>query len=284
MSFADEYRAVVDGGPWPGIERAFNHTGGVVPVSERARWTQRMLRSFAEDYTANPQACLVVAYTNKRVDDFNRLIRPVVLGPEADMAAYLEGETLLANDSILEEPPAEGGEPDILLTNGSLTQVVKAEAGSNRDVQGHWVTVETATGDRRVFVARQLADVKARLAQLAKDAREGRIDWEQFYTAKASFADLRPPFACTAHKAQGRTVDVLYADSVCRSRQFFPLKDQPEELARALYVVCTRPRQWLCTTGQPPRAERVDPRQKPVGLFDWANSPRQIRGPGQCRY
>lgn len=72
-------------------------------------------------------------------------------------------------------------------------------------------------------------------------------NWPAFYELQERLADVRPRDACTVHKSQGSTYRTVFIDlediGTCRI---------PSQVARMLYVACSRPTHRICFIGRLP--------------------------------
>nr|DAX06398.1 MAG TPA: ATP dependent DNA helicase [Caudoviricetes sp.] len=161
----------------------------------------------------------ILAYTNKRTQEFNSYIRE-----QKGLPPHLiVGDTVISNNSI------EVGSSRTKIEKEYRVTQVSSSVNTDDKVGIQFRTV-VLNGNLHVWVAENYS-------QLAGSIREAaRIkDWETYFYLKNNFADLRIAYAGTAHKSQGSTYHTVYIDlsdlRVCRD---------PQELARLLYVATSR--------------------------------------------
>lgn len=182
----------------------------------------------------------ILAYTNKRVTEFNDFIRGVRgLGHE-----YVTGECLINNNAI-----QLGGRNGRMLSVEEEVEIV-SQSG---------VTIKEFIDDGAELEIRR-CDLTTRLGETFKDVPlpvdrdhfhslikyfQGRKNWNRYFYLKNTYPDLRPRDANTAYKAQGSTYDTVFIDlgniSAC---------NVPNQVARMLYVAVSRPRLRIFLYGE----------------------------------
>jgi ATP-dependent exoDNAse (exonuclease V) alpha subunit len=81
----------------------------------------------------------------------------------------------------------------------------------------------------------------------ADRAKAGLQDWKPYYDLKDNFADFRPRDACTVHKSQGSTKDLVLVDLNNIGSCNFTVMT-----ARMLYVAISRARHRVILYGNLP--------------------------------
>lgn len=257
IALATAFRQVLDGAAYPVIRPR----GEAIQRVDRAAFGGLIRERFKSvEYGRDPNHCRLVAWTNARVKLLNAYVRGLLLGPDAQRYAYLPGETLVANETIT-------ANDEILLANETAVTVTKAQPGNyatDMELPGYWLEVTTAEGkDHRLFVPDDLSASRRYLAILSRQAqtlkklagqseegdRQSRTAWRQYFEAKESFADLRPPHAVTVHKSQGST----YQHVLVQVEDIAQAAHHPGHLlARLLYVALTRAAQTATFYGALP--------------------------------
>ena len=167
----------------------------------------------------------VLAWTNKRVIEYNHYIRDRALGdPNFQVGDYAVcNKFVIANKKSLK------------------TDQLVCITGIGHDTERHGVLGNFMTLDYQVelFFPKSLAAKKAAI----KEARAT----EQFAAANEmenQWIDLRAAYACTVNKAQGSTFDRAFIDlddiACCNSG---------DQIARLLYVAVSRAREQIFLTG-----------------------------------
>lgn len=150
--------------------------------------------------------CRVIAWTNDTVRAHNLAVRKC-LGADVTKPFDL-GDTVVVNDAV------ESGHTIILGTGEEvIIKSMKQEQHPVFDFKGWEVTLEKYDMSAPLIVLDE-CDRAAYLKQLDK-IREKCLNsgqWQPFYGLKNYYADLRPPYAITAHKSQGSTFENVFVD------------------------------------------------------------------------
>jgi ATP-dependent exoDNAse (exonuclease V) alpha subunit len=216
-----------------------------------------MLAAFrSAAFRADAGAYRVLAYTNARVQRFNRLIREAVLGKT--VSPFVVGERVINrtplgaldhHDDLQVEVPVNS-ELRVLEIAEDVS-VLKLGGPSYRYGRGHpvetvriraWRIVLGLVGDELVIECHIAPRPGIRETMLARCIERRRfLDRLRIATA---FPDLRNAYATTVHSAQGMTIGnaaFVDVDDIARPRH------RDDELLRLqlLYVAATRPREAL---------------------------------------
>ena len=177
----------------------------------------------------------VLAYSNNQVNALNSFIRGLRGLPDD----FQVGDKLISNSALqlstgnisVEEPVT------IVRIDDEITTVMKGRG----DLQVRYMDLETAFN---TFCDVPVPIDKTHFDQLIKYFVKQK-DWISYFDLKNKHPDLRPRDACTVHKSQGSTYDIVFIDldnlSTCT---------QPKLAARLLYVAVTRARQRIVMYGQ----------------------------------
>lgn len=198
-----------------------NHSGGgsqIVAYRRRDEWLGAFLETMNQPIAMDdPDFCRALAFTNKAVEELNRLVHERRYGIGA--AQYMAGMTCLTVDAV---PDPIGGKP---LFNSTIElQVDAAEAElftAPFDEQwmepwSTWVlTVRACDGskscDIRVIDSsdeRRWMESQRHFAGLAKeqsDDQARKAYWSIYFKRKDQFGRIQPASALTIHKSQGST-------------------------------------------------------------------------------
>jgi hypothetical protein len=220
---------------------------------------ESMLAAFrSEAFRADAGTYRVLAYTNARVQRFNRLIREAVVGKT--VAPFVVGERVINRTPL--GTLDEAGELQIAVPINSELRVLEiAEdtcvlelGGPSRIGRGHpvesvrikaWRVVLGLVDDGLVIECHATHRPGARAAMLERCVERRRyLDRRRIAT---TFPDLRNAYATTVHSAQGMTIGhaaFVDVDDIVRPRH------RGDELVRLqlLYVAATRPREALVLT------------------------------------
>jgi exodeoxyribonuclease-5 len=214
--------------------------GVAVTTSEEA-----LLRSAAETFrSADPaersDIGRVLAYTNDRVDRYNREIRERVEGEEAP--EFVEGEWLVVDETYYrDEAP--------VVVNAEMIQVVEAERTRDElakprpwEIWKLTVEGEDGTSTIPVLAEESRAEYHEEIEKQKTIAKEvgHPSEWRKFYELKEQYASVSYGFASTVHKAQGATFETVFADlrDIRKSRD-------PGLRQALMYVAATRPSKRL---------------------------------------
>ena len=178
----------------------------------------------------------MLAYTNKRVIEFNDYIRQKRQLPDS----FQPGE-LLVNNTVIKLGRGRSlsveSEVEIRLNRGPSQ--VEIERDTMLDVELLDFTSHIGENFANVPVPTDRNHFNA-LVSYYKRAK----NWERYYYLKQNFPDLRPRDAATVHKSQGSTYDSVFVDlgniSTCH---------QADQAARMLYVAFSRARSHVYVYG-----------------------------------
>jgi len=172
----------------------------------------------------------VLAYTNKRVIQYNDYIRGLRKLP----TSFQVGELLVNNTAFHHKTG--------MLTVEAEVEVLKNRGPSKMPIDmRHQIELDVERLDLRTSLGATFTDVplatnRAHLDQLMKYYAKNK-EWSYYFNLKNNIADLRPRDAATVHKAQGSTYDTVFVDlsniSTCNVQN---------QVARMLYVAFSRAR------------------------------------------
>lgn len=179
----------------------------------------------------------IIAWRNKTVDAYNKLIRQ----------HFGFGEEYCTGDRLLLASPIEEGGQIIAHTDEEFVVTEIDEGTYTVDDIKIPVYNINVTGDQTLSLRVPINTVKldmllARKSHAARRATGGQRTrlWKEFWNVKAQFHDVRYGYAMTAHRAQGTTLKAVYIDQ----HDILANSNQPEAF-RCLYVGVTRPTDYL---------------------------------------
>jgi len=222
---AGQYREAVKTGIFPKLAA----NGKEIIHADGAGFKQLIEDEFLRPNRADNSG-RILAWTNARVIEYNDHVRSIRgLPPQISV-----GEHMVTNQPIMKAD-------QILVQTDTIVEITEVYHGVTRnDVPG--TLVRTSHSDHRVFVPKDKTQVAAKLRQLAQ-AKE----WGDYFEIKNEWADLRPTFSSTVHKAQGATVGTVFVDLSDIGRN-----NDAEEVARLLYVAISRAAKQVVLYGQLP--------------------------------
>lgn len=179
----------------------------------------------------------ILAYTNNRVIGFNDHIRELRNLPPS----FTVGELLVNNNALHMKRGMLSIEKEVeIVALSDQTQVIEIEPDVGLEVCE--ATIKTAIGE--VYSEIQLPVDRDHFLALIKHYQRKK-DWTRYFFLKNKIPDFRPQDASTFYKAQGSTYDTVIIDlgnlSSCNN---------PNQVARQLYVGVSRPRQRIMFYGK----------------------------------
>lgn len=178
----------------------------------------------------------ILAYTNKRVIQFNDHIRSLRNLPDE----ITVGENLINSNALHLKNCMVSVEKE--LTVVSIDSEISKFTARDAEVEYRLATLRGKNNEMYFDVklpvdTQHFLDVLKYLGNVK--------DWAALYSLKDYYADLRPRDASTVHKAQGSTFNTTFIDlgniSTCT---------KPNEAARMLYVACSRSRSRIVFYGE----------------------------------
>lgn len=213
---------------------------------ERNKIRQLLKEYFtSEQFQKDSDYVKVLAWRNKTVDDFNRLIRGFIYGENADKITI--GEKLIADKPIINDM----GEVIVNTNEDLVVENISIDTKTIYNVPLKFYKTRT-TGDdgiiKDIDIIHESSEAifNRMLVQLADKAKElpkgtKRTNaWKNFYETKEMFAEVKYNYAITSHKSQGSTYNnafVIATDINANPRE--------DEKRRILYTACTRPKERL---------------------------------------
>ncbi len=183
--------------------------GSLVEIS-KADLKDTLVKLFtSEEFKEDNSSVKVIAYTNRRVDQLNELIKNELFGKDSE--EYAPGMRLIARDAIVT------GDKIILNTAEELTintAVKIKENGYNAWViestneSGELVTFKTLANDSK---DRFKKDVDT-LFKTEGSKPKGERDYFSVISYKNQYGNVRPAYAITAHNSQGKTIKLGVVD------------------------------------------------------------------------
>lgn len=226
--------------------------------------------AFSPYWLLAPDRARILAFTNRRVAQYNRLIRGWLYGDTA--TPLVPDERVVCRRPVIRWRPSASGrwQAQTIFSTLEETTVVRIERGTepfnfpalpaeSRENNGQWQALdawEIAIPVWRVWLAHEAfgavmtlmpvdpAHVKQVDARLIGEARLNRRRWGYRYAFLERLADLRPPYAMTVHCSQGATFGRVFIDFddlnrakgsvLFRQRLFYTALTRPAEAALLL--------------------------------------------------
>lgn len=256
-AMADDIRRNLGRRGEPFFETQYNEDGSEgLFVLTQASWNDNIIKAFeSEKYLQDPDYCRVLAYTNKRVNTINTMVRAAIRGKEAPR--FVKGERLIATDhySIANQ---FGGSTTVLNTSSEM-EVSGVSAGMDGRWKV-WFLDVTLFDDGRSWLipvlhgecAQEFERTQKELKQKAQNGDKQL--WRQWHENRSRFAYVDYAYAITTHKAQGSTFTNVFVDvtNVLSNKRKnlvqMPGEDKKRwvyERNQLLYVAMTRPAKRL---------------------------------------
>lgn len=177
----------------------------------------------------DPNNMRVLAWTNKRVIKYNTYIRELRGLP----AALQVGERVFTNKPIISGSLYLPADSSVLITKTGKKHTNQA------GILGRYVEINNACS---LFLPNFHEAEGIYLKKLAKVK-----NWKEYFKVKESWADIRPSYACTVHKAQGSSYDEVFIDLPDIGKCHIG-----SDVARMLYVAISRSRYKVTLYGALP--------------------------------
>lgn len=182
----------------------------------------------ATQFAEQTNEAMIMAYTNKRVVEYNNHIRELRGLP----TWFTQGEQLINNSALRIGKYAISVEDEIFIAELD-EQIEMIDIDSEVQLAVRYGLCETAYGDQ---IRMPIPVDMEHYGDLLKWFKKVK-NWNRFYHLKNSYPDLRQRDARTVYKAQGSSTGVAYIDvgnlSTCTN---------PAQAARQLYVGVSRAR------------------------------------------
>lgn len=196
----------------------------------------QMEAALRQDFANQTREARVLAYTNKRVVDYNNYIR----GLRGISGGFQVGELLVCNNTVElgDDMLSVEEEVEVMMVSAPKNIVIDKESGAEMEVV--YMDLQSSYGyHSSVPVPTDRDHWENLIKWFAKQK-----NWSKYFLLKKAYADLRPRDASTVHKAQGGTYERVYIDltdiSMCRD---------PAVTARLLYVAFSRARSHVILYG-----------------------------------
>jgi len=190
-------------------------TGEGIYTMGAEEWIGYVKENFNSDEARSvPNAFRCLAYTNKRVNSLNKMIRHMVIGETE--TPFIIGERVLTRKPIEDSCSFDRLHTD---SEAEVIDIVECSHPLFESTSNQFkVWAMTLKGDDMTIVECFLLhqdskrDYNTHLNTLGKMAREGSRPWKNFWDFKGAFADLQSVYAMTVHRSQGSTYNNVFVD------------------------------------------------------------------------
>lgn len=191
---------------------------GIVVTNKKDRFENWIVKSCLDDRNFNN---IVTAYTNEKVDQYNKLIHDVKYNKDEYFSI---GETVIVQNPIKRSAmlKTNKGHKAIIYTIGKEIKVAKIsyhtkefKVGDELELFNYAIITDAETDniircllDNSSF--NKWWDVKAKA--IKKPGFDFSYNWQKLYEIRDYFAQVKLSYAVTAHKSQGSTYDNVFID------------------------------------------------------------------------
>ena len=225
ISLATQYRELLDtpSETWPEI---VPDNKSIFQYHDKDSYFEAITDAYRA--SQEPDEVRIIAWSNARVNNYNKWVRNTIFNRHGQFAP---GDLVTTNKPLIIEKR-------ILAPTDHRLRISDVTAGTdhvgNITADGWWIEFSNFPGTNMtpptVFQPMNWADIARYQKELAKNK-----EWCPFFYIKDNWADLRPIYANTVHKAQGSTYRKVFIDveDIGRNTRW-------RDLVRMLYVAITR--------------------------------------------
>jgi hypothetical protein len=218
IALANEYRDLLDNPSetWPKLPEG-DET--IIRYDDPTSYKNAIRERYSVPH--KPDDFRIVAWSNKRVNQYNNFIHKDVLGYHEP---YAIGDQVTTNKPLFIHGTIAAPTDFRMEVTGAIQGTDEIEG---HELKGWWVYLDHRS---RVFQPNSWEEAK-KLSKLFATAK----NWPAYFAVKERWADLRPIHASTVHKAQGSTYREVFIDLEDMGRN-----TRWRDLVRVLYVAVTR--------------------------------------------
>jgi hypothetical protein len=208
-----------------------------------AQWTASVKENFSSDeYHSDPNSFRCLAYTNRRVNSLNRMIRNMLVG--VTESPFIKGERVLVKRPITDLLTGDKVHTDEECEVLNIVETTHPQYDNTSQPFKVWeLKLASTTGsyvDAYLLHNDSKQDHSDMLDMLGKAAKADGRRWKDFWGFKDSFHDMQPPHALTCHRSQGSSYSNVFVDL----RDIYVNKKKLERL-QLEYVACSRASETL---------------------------------------
>lgn len=266
LGLCSDIRLAIENGATtiPPVLSATNEAGNIgIHVMKGDRFTKWMPSAFSsEKFDCNFDKYRVVAWRNKTVESYNRIIQqlrygqlnepfaigePVVFSNplysiSTDEEYHVEKKVVNGWDSVIVSTESEGKIEQIkqiepFYFSPTKKQIDKGFHFESFVLSRYFVTCRVSGHDEPISctVTACHKELYKLLDFIVSHITQNHLDWTDYWKVKRLFTDIRPAYAMTAHKSQGSTFENVFVDA-----QDILVNPNREEALRCLYVAVSR--------------------------------------------
>lgn len=236
LALNQQLRDTVETGVWKPIQE-------VPGVIDWIRDEQKMVTEIDNHFVVQTTNSRIIAYRNDTVNALNAYLRE----QRGQPSYFQEGDKLVSNSAFTRKVSTGMGsstesisiEEEVEITY--MDEEVVTKQFGPLEIDFFRVTLETEFFVlENMLIPTDNAYFNECTKYFAKEKK-----WADHFNLVENYPELRPKDACTGHKSQGSTYDVVFLDmtdlSTCRN---------PEEAARLIYVAVSRARNRVVMYGE----------------------------------
>jgi len=199
--------------------------------------TEDFYNDFCSPANWSTQDKVIASFTNKSVDNHNRIIRNRYWqeNGQQEIPTLLKGDKIIFQQAnIINEKVIHQNSDIVKLSYAKKMYhtTLKIDYWDCKDLQNKpFKVVDPKSSDRLKVVL----DGVAKTAKSEKNFTKRRETWKLFYSIKDTFIDVKYTYASTIHKLQGSTYETVYIDL----SEIENMQDK-DMMFRLLYVAITR--------------------------------------------
>jgi hypothetical protein len=198
---------------------------------------EMMEHALEQEFAVQTSERRVLAYANSRVNEYNDHIRTIRQLPNH----FTTGEKLINNASVVMNKT--------LISVEDRVEVMRVSPHTEDFIVEPNVKLQVRSMDlmvplKGIFMDIKVPEDKEHFQALIKYYARKK-DWPRYFMLKDTFPDLRPGDACTFHKSQGSTHDIVLIDA-----ENLSTCNNANDVARMLYVGVSRARTAVAFYGQ----------------------------------
>ena len=232
MAICNQLRRTVETGVFEPIQQV----PGVIDQLDG----QQMQDEIYQAFHAQTHDARILAFTNKRVVDYNAHIRAIRQLPDS----YQPGELLVNNTVYHHKTGHLSVEMGVTVKRNHGPSQITIDTKHDVKLDVERLDLEDDFGN--IINNVPIPTNRAHFTDLMKYYRKCK-NWSQYFQLKNNIADLRPRDAATVHKSQGSTYDTVFIDlgniGTCNATS---------QVARMLYVAFSRAKHRVCLYGDLP--------------------------------
>jgi len=207
-------------------------TNGEVKALRRSEFEEAFYCAVEEDVNS----AVYATWTNRAALRMIGNVRSKVLKRDKNVPEV--GEIMVANNALI-DPDND----DTILGNNTEVLVEGVEEKvfeyAGYDIEGYTIRASSEQQCPEYIDVATDTSIYERMCNNFRNIAmrdKNRRSWKHYFLAKSRFADLRFTYASTTHKLQGSTIQKCFVDvpDIMQNQN-------PDELARLLYVACSRP-------------------------------------------